>query len=479
MPDHVPFLCFYGDDFTGSTDALDALAGAGLKAILFLSLPSEEMLVRFANADAIGIAGMTRAMPTDAMAATLRPILRWMARSGASVLHYKVCSTFDSSARIGSIGKVMDIAAEELRPGIIPIIVGVPKLGRYCAFGNLFARAGSNPEIFRLDRHPVMSRHPVTPMHEADLRRHLRDQTDMAIDLVPLIELRGKELIDLVAPSQSCRALLFDTVDDDDLRRIGRHLVSRTAMSAQPIFCIGSSAVEYALSDIWPRSPGTENAVLGTRRVTPQSLGGTHDGPIAVVSGSCSSITARQIDAAVAGEFEPIHIAVDRLASRVDLQGLEADVLQAARMALNAGRSPIIYTAHGAANEEIARSSREGQGASIEMVIGQFLGRVLRSLTDATGLKRVAVAGGDTSGLVTQALGLEALEVAASISPGAPLCRGYRGDGGVLEIALKGGQMGQDDYFLRVKTAQPVDAPSSLLASEGSRQDNKHVEVME
>ncbi len=122
LPDLL--LSFFGDDFTGSTDALESLALAGVPTVLFTEPPTPAQLARYPHIRAFGIAGMTRAMPPAQMRKTLLPALQSLKNSGASIVHYKVCSTFDSSPEVGSIGQVIDTAAEIFRPAIIPVVVG-------------------------------------------------------------------------------------------------------------------------------------------------------------------------------------------------------------------------------------------------------------------------------------------------------------------------------------------------------------------
>ncbi len=172
-------LAFYGDDFTGSTDALEFITRAGAKAVLFIEPPTAEQLKQFYYMDVIGVAGKTRSLSLAQMQEILLPAFEQLKASGAKQVHYKVCSTFDSSATVGSIGKAIDCGATVFQNKLIPIIGGMPALGRYCLFGNLFARMGigSNGKIYRLDRHPSMSKHPVTPADESDLRLHIGRQT--------------------------------------------------------------------------------------------------------------------------------------------------------------------------------------------------------------------------------------------------------------------------------------------------------------
>ncbi|MBW7461033.1 four-carbon acid sugar kinase family protein, partial [Paenibacillus sepulcri] len=183
-------LCYYGDDFTGSTDVLEALFRAGLRAVLFLDTPSpEELEERFAEVDCFGIAGIGRSLPPEAMERELRPIFEVLRSAGAVVVHYKICSTFDSSPGIGSIGRVAEVGRSVFGGRYIPLIAGVPYLRRFTVFGHHFAAGGM--DIYRLDRHPTMSRHPATPMEESDLLLHLQKQTDMPTALMDVVSLDG------------------------------------------------------------------------------------------------------------------------------------------------------------------------------------------------------------------------------------------------------------------------------------------------
>ncbi len=183
-------LSYYGDDFTGSTDVMEAMTLHGVKTVLFTRLPSPEERARFAGFQAVGLAGTSRSQTPDWMDRNLPEVFAWLQAQGARFAHYKVCSTFDSSPTVGSIGRAMDIARRIFRQRSTPLVVGAPQLKRYTAFGHLFS--GYQGETYRIDRHPVMSRHPVTPMTEADLRLHLAKQTDTPVMLVPSIFSRPK-----------------------------------------------------------------------------------------------------------------------------------------------------------------------------------------------------------------------------------------------------------------------------------------------
>ena len=163
--------CYYGDDFTGSTDVLEQLAVNGVSSVLFLTTPTPAQLARFAHCQAIGFAGDARSRTPEWMSAHLPAVFTRMRELAPAIVHYKVCSTFDSAPHRGSIGRALEIGRVVFSTDTVPIGVAAPHLGRFVVFGNLFAAAGG--EVYRIDRHPTMAHHPATPMHEADLRLHL------------------------------------------------------------------------------------------------------------------------------------------------------------------------------------------------------------------------------------------------------------------------------------------------------------------
>jgi uncharacterized protein YgbK (DUF1537 family) len=139
MSDRNLLLSYYGDDFTGSTDVMEALASNGVPTVLFMDIPDDALLARFADCKAIGIAGTSRSESPQWMDDHLAPTFKWLKALGCDICHYKVCSTFDSSPQIGNIGKAVEIGKQVFSQALVPIVVGAPQLKRYTAFGNLFA----------------------------------------------------------------------------------------------------------------------------------------------------------------------------------------------------------------------------------------------------------------------------------------------------------------------------------------------------
>ena len=468
-------LAFYGDDFTGSTDALEVLAFAGLRCALFLEVPSARTLQEFGPFDAIGVAGASRSMSPAEMDAQLPAVLSALAALPVPLVHYKVCSTFDSSSAVGSIGRVMDLARVAFdtaaSPATIPIIAATPALGRYCIFGNLYARSATDGRVHRLDRHPIMSTHPVTPMTEADLVMHLGSQTarqiarfDLPVFAQPL-QARDAELDRLT--EDGTHAILFDGAEPAHLTEAGRQLERLCANRTHPLFAVGSSGLEYALTQWWAQS-GAINA----------SVAGQFDRFAAVdqvlaISGSASALSAQQIEAALTAGFIDMAVDASALVAAADWQQqLEALALRTIT-ALRAGHSVMMHTARGNRDGRIKALLQTLVASGVEprhaqhhggRLLGQRLGLLADQVLRAVPLPRLVLSGGDTASLITQQLAPEALQVAARLAPGAPLCRvlSQAPHLASLQIALKGGQMGSPDYFVKALRGSDLIARSPV-----------------
>jgi uncharacterized protein YgbK (DUF1537 family) len=436
-------LTFYGDDFTGSTDALEQLALAGLRAALFVEPPTPAQLKNYPGLQAVGVAGMTRSLAPAAMERELRPVLKKLKALGAPHVHYKVCSTFDSSPTMGSIGRVIDVAARIFDAPFVPLLVAAPALGRHCVFGNLFARMGigSDGEIHRLDRHPSMSRHPITPMNEADLRRHLARQTKRRIGLFDILKLalpkKEAELALKTIVASGAEIVLFDALYPEQLSRVGE-LIDTYASPQRPLFSVGSSGIEMALGAHWRRTgvaPVTNSRQMEWRQARRLS----HE-QILAGSGSCSPVTAQQISWALANGFRGVVVDAAELLAGKNVERTLQSATEAAVRHLNSGRSVIIHT---------GRRMTHAKSAKTAKILGSALGEVLRRALSFADVRRICVAGGDTSSYAARALGIEALEMIAPLTPGAPLCRAYAPGSPVdgREIVFKGGQVGAENYF--------------------------------
>lgn len=448
---------------------MEVLQWAGIPTILFLAPPTPDQLQKYASFEAFGVAGCSRSMSPLEMEVELKPVLRQLRDSGAAIIHYKTCSTFDSSPEIGNIGKAIEIGRELFGTRVVPIVVGAPNLGRYQVFGNLFARSGLDTAPYRLDRHPTMMHHPITPMHEADLRCHLSQQTKLRIGLYDILRLQSTESSDGFdqADAVDCDALLFDVLFPEHLPRIGS-MLDRVAKQKTPSFMVGSSGIEYALTQFWQAKTGTERASADplarpTFKPVEQLL---------VITGSCSPVNDRQIVWAEQHGFETLALNPARLIDEQTSQSEIELMIQLALERLELGVNLILHTSRGSNDPRIplAIESMRAMGLSeLEIrlqsgrLLGPKLGQILNKILSERRFSRVGVAGGDTSGYIARELDLVALEAIAPVAPGSPLCRAHAMnslDG--VEFIFKGGQVGKDDVWGTMLSGTSVGQATSL-----------------
>ncbi|MBC8750548.1 MULTISPECIES: 3-oxo-isoapionate kinase OiaK [Paraburkholderia] len=443
-------LAYYGDDFTGSTDAMEAMSAAGVPTLLCFEVPTPELLARFPGVRCVGLAGSSRGRSLQWMDDELPRAFASLAALGAPILQYKVCSTFDSSPETGSIGRAIDIGVRQMPGRWSPMVVGAPRLKRYQAFGNLFAAVDGTG--YRLDRHPTMSRHPVTPMNEADLRVHLARQTPREIGLIDFVQLASPDAAARLHTLQrdDPPVVLIDVLDEASLAAAGRLVWEQRGAG---VFSASSSGLQYALTAHW--------RALGLVPASPSLPVAGPVEAIAAVSGSCSPVTAGQIRWARDNGFR-----VERLDLRraLDADTREAEVERAVQVSIDAlsrAQSSLVFSAEGPDDpdvlgfDDIAARARLTRAQAARRV-GEALADVMLRTLERTAVPRVVVAGGDSSGEVASRLGIAALSVAAGMAPGSPLCRAWSDDPARdgLEIALKGGQVGAASFFGSVRAGR-------------------------
>lgn len=422
---------WYGDDFTGATDTLATWAERGYRALLFMRVPTPAQRAAAGALDAIGIAGATRALAPDAAAEALDRAGCFFAGQGVDLLHYKCCSTFDSAPHIGSIGAAVRTLHRYFPNAFVPIVGGQPNLGRYCLFGTLFAAAGTGGEVHRIDRHPTMSVHPVTPMAEADLRRHLAAQ-GLRVDLM---DYRGYESSAADAALDACAqtqpdAVLFDVARAADLAVIGRLIAQR--MQAGPMLAVGPSSVAQALAAAHGEGPSERRPDERTH-----SAASRRDGTTLALVGSLSPVTRQQVE--VATGYRRLDIDPGRLLENESY----ADTLRDQALALLSGGNLMLVTTR--PSHQPAESAR----------VAVATGGLLRAIMSKASVARLVIAGGDTSSHAVSALDVWGLSYQGPMVPGAPLCRVHSDDARLdgLDIILKGGQMGSPDFFEQARAS--------------------------
>ena len=394
-------IVFLGDDFTGASDSLATYARRGLSTRLQLAPSAAD-----GDLDVLGLPTDLRSLPPERALAELDRLWPRIEAAAPRVLHLKTCSTFDSAPHVGSIGAVAQELARRFAPDITAVIGGQPSLGRYCAFGNLFAK-GPDGAVHRIDRHPIMAQHPVTPMAEADLRRHLAAQGLEGLELIA-----QPDLLDPATALLQMRSgpVLFDVMQTACQGRIAALLAAAGGRQ----LLIGPSSVAEILTEGRPDH-------LPAEAPAPQMPG------VLLFAGSRSSLTGQQIETAEG--YARLPLPPEALA--------DPDLPAAAAARLAKGEKLLAHLLPGA---EYAMSPD-----ALAEVCSAFVADVLaRHPVGYLGL-----AGGDTSSRICARLGLEALEYQRNLAPGVPLCLGRQADPlrDRMRIMLKGGQMGGANLF--------------------------------
>ena len=437
-------LAFYGDDFTGASDNAAQYARHGLRTLLFFSNPTPEVLKKAAQSyDVIGIAGTARSLPPEQIADELLPVLDNFQQLGVNFIQYKCCSTFDSSPSIGSLGEAIQLMRRVWPQSFVPVFSATPEFGRYTLFGHHYARAGN--QVYRLDRHPVMSRHPVTPMHESDLAKILADQ---GFKSTRLIDLR------LLDEHEKNPNTLSTLIANEDSAVFDGYTQQQVVTGAASLWQLARSRTICAMA-----AQGLAHA-LGTHLREQNQIAApqpTHTlAPVdrlLVLSGSCSALSAAQIDWAIAAGFQEIRITPEQLigTDQHTLKSLEDQMLDA----LSAGKSMVIYTAKGPDDNHLAAAldklpANVSAPAFIANRIGLLYSRLAHTALARAGLTRLVVAGGDSSSFTMRQLGARALEIKAShFKQNAHVCTLISDDPLIngKEVLLKGGQVGADDLY--------------------------------
>jgi len=401
------------DDFTGASDLANTLNKGGMATVQFVGVPSGPAP---ADCEAGVVALKTRSIAAaDAVAESLAA-LDWLNRQGCRQYLFKYCSTFDSTPE-GNIGPVAEALLDALGAPVAVVCPVFPATGRTLFMGHLFVKD-------RLLSESGMEKHPLNPMTDPDIRRWLRLQTRGEVGLVPYATVRkGAAAIRARLDAEAAagrRLVVVDAVADDDLLAIG-------AAVAGDRLVTGGSGIALGLPENF-RSAG----MLGGKA----AAFATAKGPGVVLSGSCSIASRGQVAAYLPGHPG---LAVDPDAlMRGDITAEKA----AAFASETLDQAPIIYsTAEPAAvTAAQARFGRDKVAAAIEA----FFGEVATRLVDA-GVRRLAVGGGETSGAVVTALGVESLRIGPEIDPGVPalIADGRR----PVHLALKSGNFGAPDFY--------------------------------
>ena len=408
------------DDFTGATDLCSMLVRGGMRTVQLIGVPSSD--VQVPEADAIVVALKSRTAPARQAIDESLAALTWLQAAGARQFFFKYCSTIDSTEK-GNIGPVADALVAALGCGFALACPAFPTNARTVYQGHLFV-GGS------LLNESGMEHHPLTPMTDANLVRVLSRQTEGTVGLVPFVT------VDMGA--QAIRAAMTE------LKERGRRYAVIDAITDAHLVSIGEAAASHALltggSGVAMGLPANfRRAGLLAEGIDPAALQAVA-GASAVVAGSCSRATLAQIG--YARDHVPV-FELDALATP-DAAALSEAALAWATDKI--GGKPVVIAASAPPDKVAALQSRLGRDAA-GALIEDAVARIAEGLV-ARGVRRIVVAGGETSGAVVGRLGVRSLRIGPEIDPGVPWTLA-EGAGPNLMLALKSGNFGATDFFLK------------------------------
>jgi 3-dehydrotetronate 4-kinase len=405
------------DDYTGASDLANTLTRAGLRTVQTIGVPASDLAIP--EVDAVVVSLKSRSIEADIAVERSRAAERWLRGRGAAHVLFKICSTFDSTDK-GNIGPVMDALREDSADTIVLVTPAFPETGRTVYMGNLFV--GSVP----LNESPLKD-HPLNPMHDSNLVRVLARQSRTKVGLVDLATVtRGADAVrERLAglAREGIGAAVIDAVFDRDLETIG-------AVAVGHKLSVGASGIGLGLARALAGGKSAASAASSERPI---------GGPAACLAGSCSQATLGQI--ASAEKVMPVlHLDPDQVVKGKD----------AARRALawareRLGSGPVLIASSASPSEVTALQARHGRDAAGH-AIEQAMADIAEGLV-LSGVHRLVVAGGETSGAVVDRLKIPGFLVGAEIAAGVPVLRAVGAKEGAMLLALKSGNFGGPQFF--------------------------------
>lgn len=408
------------DDMTGATDVALMLNRAGMRTVQVIGAPAANAVLP--EADAVVVALKSRTNPVSEAVAQSLAACEALLAAGARQILFKYCSTFDSTPH-GNIGPVADGLMRRLGARSAIVCPAFPANGRSIYQGYLFVGAVPLHESSMKD-------HPLTPMRDSNLMRLMGAQTEAKVGLVPYaivlegaaaVKARIEELV-----GQGVPYAVTDALTNQDLMVLGEALDGQVLLT-------GGSGIAMGLPQNFRKAGLLPEREIAAHLSAPQGRAG-------IISGSCSTATRGQIKAALDAGSPALK--VDPMALADGSQN--AADLAAWALAQTGERPFLLYSSDDPA-EVAAVQGKLGRDRAGEIVEHAF-SQVARLLSEG-GVTRLLVAGGETSGAVVQGLGIRTLEIGPEIDPGVPWTRVV--DGPDMVIALKSGNFGAPDFFLK------------------------------
>jgi uncharacterized protein YgbK (DUF1537 family) len=408
------------DDYTGASDLANTLTRAGLRTVQTIGVPADDLALP--EVDAVVVSLKSRSIEAGLAVSRSQSAEKWLRGRGAHHVLFKICSTFDSTDA-GNIGPVMDALRADCGESIVLVTPAFPETGRTVYMGNLFV--GSVP----LNESPLKD-HPLNPMHDSNLVRVLARQSKTKIGLVDLAEIaHGPSIVRARLADLSNKgigAAIADAVFERDLETIG-------AVALDHRLSVGASGLGLGLARALVRSGRVRSNAADAMAESPVG------GPAVCLAGSCSQATLQQIANAEAA-MPVLHLDPEQaLAGKQEARR----ALAWATDRLKDG--PVLIASSAAPNEVAALQKRHGRdtaGHAIEQAMADIAEGLVRS-----GVRRLVVAGGETSGAVVDRLGIPGFLVGPEIAAGVPVLRAVGASDGAMLLALKSGNFGGPEFF--------------------------------
>jgi 3-dehydrotetronate 4-kinase len=409
------------DDYTGASDLANTLTRCGLRTVQTIGVPAGDLALP--DVDAVVVSLKSRSIEAGLAVSRSRAAEKWLRGRGADHVLFKICSTFDSTDA-GNIGPVMDALRADSGDTMVLVTPAFPETGRTVYMGNLFV--GSVP----LNESPLKD-HPLNPMHDSNLVRVLARQSKTKVALVALADIaRGPDAVRARLADLSGKgfgAVIADAVFERDLETIG-------TVALDHRLSVGASGLGLGLA----------RALVVSRKVNANAPDAAADaavgGPAACLAGSCSQATLQQI--ASAEKVMPVlHLDPDRVVA-----GKEEARRALAWARERLGEGPILIASSSTPDQVAALQARHGRDAAGQ-AIEQAMADIAEGLVVQSGVRRLVVAGGETSGAVVDRLAIPGFLVSAEIAAGVPVLRAVGAKDGDMLLALKSGNFGGPEFF--------------------------------
>lgn len=402
------------DDFTGATDIAGFLVANGLRTVQLNGVPPAGLQVA---ADAVVISLKTRSCPVPQAVSESLAALEWLRARECQQFFFKYCSTFDSTAQ-GNIGPVTDALLDALGQDFTVICPVLPVNGRTIYNGYLFVNGVPLDES-------GMRHHPVTPMTDANLMRLMDAQSRGKTGNVPSSVMdQGAAAVRAALAAlkqQGFRYAVLDALNDAHLLVMGQAV-------SDMLLVTGGSGLADGMARAWT---GTVDAAAAAAEGRPAP------GRAVVLSGSCSQMTNAQV-AAYRAEAPSLAVEVARCLDDANYAQALADWVLAQP---KGGLAPLVFATQ--PPEELKKLQQQYGAARSSEAVERVFGELARKL-EAAGFDQFIVAGGETSGIVTQSLGIGGFHIGPQIAPGVPWVRAVEKP---LSLALKSGNFGQERFF--------------------------------